>query len=99
MASLDPTLPVVKNILLLDSEGKRIAVQYFTEQYVALWHKTRMPANADMLLSTPLHPQVDSGAAVELREVSVEQDQPDKCTGGRCVQQPSAASSASQMMF
>ena len=32
MSSLDPSLPVIKNILLLDSEGKRIAVQYFTEQ-------------------------------------------------------------------
>jgi hypothetical protein len=32
MSTLDPTLPVIKNILLLDSEGKRIAVQYFAEQ-------------------------------------------------------------------
>jgi hypothetical protein len=32
MSTLDPTLPVIKNILLLDSEGKRIAVQYFKEQ-------------------------------------------------------------------
>ncbi|PRW57894.1 zeta- subunit of COP-I complex [Chlorella sorokiniana] len=27
---VDPTIPVVKNLLLLDSEGKRIAVKYFT---------------------------------------------------------------------
>jgi hypothetical protein len=27
---VDPTIPVVKNMLLLDSEGKRIAVKYFT---------------------------------------------------------------------
>ena len=25
---LDPTLPVVKNMLLMDNEGKRIAVNY-----------------------------------------------------------------------
>jgi hypothetical protein len=28
----DPTIPVVKNMLLLDSEGKRIAVKYFTSE-------------------------------------------------------------------
>ena len=28
----DPTIPVVKNLLLLDSEGKRIAVKYFTSE-------------------------------------------------------------------
>ncbi|KAI3434836.1 hypothetical protein D9Q98_002891 [Chlorella vulgaris] len=27
---VDPTIPVVKNLLLLDAEGKRIAVKYFT---------------------------------------------------------------------
>ena len=27
---VDPTIPVVKNLLLLDSEGRRIAVKYFT---------------------------------------------------------------------
>ncbi len=26
---VDPTVPVVKNMLLLDSEGKRIAVKYY----------------------------------------------------------------------
>ncbi|PSC76108.1 Coatomer subunit zeta-2 [Micractinium conductrix] len=27
---VDPTIPVVKNMLLLDAEGKRVAVKYFT---------------------------------------------------------------------
>lgn len=26
---VDPTVPLVKNMLLLDSEGKRIAVKYY----------------------------------------------------------------------
>jgi hypothetical protein len=30
-ADTDPTVPTVQNILLLDSEGKRIAVKYFDE--------------------------------------------------------------------
>jgi hypothetical protein len=29
---VDPTIPVVKNMLLLDAEGKRIAVKYFTPE-------------------------------------------------------------------
>ncbi len=29
----DPTLPIVKNMLLLDSEGKRIAVKYYTPEW------------------------------------------------------------------
>ncbi|KAG2431625.1 hypothetical protein HYH02_013318 [Chlamydomonas schloesseri] len=50
MASIDPTLPIVKNLLLLDSEGKRIAVKYYTPEWStvasqasfekALWNKT-----------------------------------------------------------
>ena len=27
---MDPTVPTVKNLLLLDADGKRIAVKYFT---------------------------------------------------------------------
>lgn len=30
---VDPTVPVVKNLLLLDSEGKRIAVKYFSKDW------------------------------------------------------------------
>ena len=30
---VDPTVPVVKNLLLLDSEGKRIAVKYFSSDW------------------------------------------------------------------
>ncbi|KAK9823143.1 hypothetical protein WJX72_000575 [[Myrmecia] bisecta] len=30
---VDPTVPVVKNLLLLDSEGKRIAVKYFAPEW------------------------------------------------------------------
>ena len=29
-AEIDPLIPVVKNILILDSEGKRIAVKYYS---------------------------------------------------------------------
>ena len=32
---VDPTVPVVKNMLLLDSEGKRIAVKYFSKDWCA----------------------------------------------------------------
>lgn len=30
---VDPTVPVVKNMLLLDSEGKRIAVKYYAPEW------------------------------------------------------------------
>ena len=30
---VDPTMPVIQNMLLLDSEGKRIAVKYFDQQW------------------------------------------------------------------
>lgn len=33
MAGLDPTCPVIKNLLLLDAEGKRIAVKYYTAEW------------------------------------------------------------------
>jgi hypothetical protein len=32
---VDPTVPVVKNLLLLDSEGKRIAVKYYSDDWCA----------------------------------------------------------------
>lgn len=32
---VDPTMPVIQNMLLLDSEGKRIAVKYFDQQWYA----------------------------------------------------------------
>jgi hypothetical protein len=32
---VDPTVPVVKNMLLLDSEGKRIAVKYYGSDWYA----------------------------------------------------------------
>ena len=32
MAS-DPTLPIVKSLILLDSEGKRIAVKYYSQDW------------------------------------------------------------------
>eukprot|EP00798_Chlamydomonas_sp_ICE-L_P023981 gene23981-9556_t len=47
----DPTCPVVKCILLLDSEGKRIAVKYYSQDWTtvssqsnfekSLWNKTK----------------------------------------------------------
>lgn len=30
---LDPTCPVVKNLLVVDSEGKRIAVKYYSNDW------------------------------------------------------------------
>lgn len=30
---VDPTVPVVKSLLLLDSEGKRIAVKYYAPEW------------------------------------------------------------------
>lgn len=30
----DSTVPLVKNLLLMDSEGKRIAVKYYDEDYL-----------------------------------------------------------------
>lgn len=33
---VDSTVPVVQNMLLLDSEGKRIAVKYFDQQWYFL---------------------------------------------------------------
>eukprot|EP00887_Chlorella_sp_A99_P003613 scaffold7.g3613.t1 len=37
MAELcDPTVPVVQNLLLLDSEGKRIAVKYYSKQWATV---------------------------------------------------------------
>lgn len=33
IVDIDPTLPVVKNMLLLDSEGKRIAVNYYSSEW------------------------------------------------------------------
>ena len=42
LLSVDPTCPLVKNLLLLDSEGKRIAVKYFSsEWWVPLAHLQR----------------------------------------------------------
>ena len=32
---VDPTVPVVKSMLLLDSEGKRIAVKYYAPEWYA----------------------------------------------------------------
>ena len=32
-AAMDPTCPRVQNLLLLDSEGKRIAVKYYTPKW------------------------------------------------------------------
>ena len=37
----DPTTPVVKNLIVLDSEGKRIAVKYFgSDWYEITWTLT-----------------------------------------------------------
>lgn len=38
MAGFDPTCPVIKNLLLLDSEGRRIAVKYFSPEW---WVRAR----------------------------------------------------------
>lgn len=36
ISELDPTLPVVKNMLLMDNEGKRIAVNYYSSEWCVL---------------------------------------------------------------
>lgn len=33
MAAADPTCPVIKNMIILDSDGKRIAVKYFSPEW------------------------------------------------------------------
>jgi hypothetical protein len=33
MEAIDPTVPIVKNLLLLDSDGKRIAVKYYSSEW------------------------------------------------------------------
>lgn len=33
LVDVDPTLPLVKNMLLLDAEGKRIAVKYYSPEW------------------------------------------------------------------
>jgi hypothetical protein len=41
---MDPTLPIVKNLLLLDSEGKRIAVKYYTPEWCGRAERRLPPA-------------------------------------------------------
>ena len=31
--TIDPTVPIVKNLLLLDADGKRIAVKYYSPEW------------------------------------------------------------------
>lgn len=33
IAALDPTIPRVLNVLIMDSEGKRIAVKYYSPEW------------------------------------------------------------------
>ena len=33
ITDVDPTCPLVKNMMLLDSEGKRIAVKYYSSEW------------------------------------------------------------------
>ena len=49
---VDPTVPVVKNMLLLDSEGKRIAVKH----YAAEWSASDKSSicNCSIFLCTPV---------------------------------------------
>lgn len=46
MSVVDPTCPIVKNMLLLDSDGKRIAVKYYSEE----WPTVNDQANFEKLL-------------------------------------------------
>ncbi|KAG1661091.1 hypothetical protein FOA52_012080 [Chlamydomonas sp. UWO 241] len=51
MTSIDPTTPLVKSLIMLDSEGKRVAVKYYSQEWPTtatqanyektLWNKTR----------------------------------------------------------
>lgn len=38
MAAADPTVPFIKNMLILDADGKRIAVKYFSPEWLSLIH-------------------------------------------------------------
>ncbi|KAL6751371.1 zeta-cop, subunit of COP-I complex [Haematococcus lacustris] len=46
MAVEDPTCPIIKNLVLLDSEGKRIAVKYYSGE----WPNISAQANFEKLL-------------------------------------------------
>ncbi|MEW5299355.1 MAG: hypothetical protein WDW38_004620 [Sanguina aurantia] len=46
---MDPTCPIVKNMLLLDSEGKRIAVKYYTSDWPTT-SRTAARAEAEIVL-------------------------------------------------
>ena len=72
---VDPTVPVVKSMLLLDSEGKRIAVKYYAPEWYAAQSSYFPPRqNASnlhrLLVACVLHPaafpQVHSNGAGEL---------------------------------
>ena len=45
---VDPTVPVVKSMLLLDSEGKRIAVKYYAPE----WYAARLSFVSSMQIAT-----------------------------------------------
>lgn len=85
---LDPTCPRVKNVLLLDGEGKRIAVKYYSSEWWAgeagavccCWPLSR----AWRPPPVPAGPQVDGGQPGQLRKVGVDQDQPDQCARRGC---------------
>jgi hypothetical protein len=33
MSCVDPTTPLVKSLIMLDSEGKRVAVKYYSQEW------------------------------------------------------------------
>eukprot|EP00955_Chlamydomonas_euryale_P079928 363360-Chlamydomonas_euryale.AAC.3 len=100
MATTDPTLPVVKNMVLLDSEGKRIAVKYYSQDWYACGFL--MAWRGDDGVSPPgrgsrsqhqlrpsrvtasLRPQADGAGAIVLRTFAVGQDEQNKRAPRRC---------------
>jgi hypothetical protein len=49
IAALDPTIPRVLNVLIMDSEGKRIAVKYYSPEWCVFFGRERRTEGAPSL--------------------------------------------------
>ena len=78
---IDPTCPVVKNMLLLDSDGKRIAVKYYSPEWCVA--ERLLLGGAGRRLPGHLHlPQNPEGRAALRRRLW----RRPRSTASRCVQ-------------
>lgn len=73
----DPTVPLIKSLILLDSEGKRIAVKYYSQDwYVTCMGRERSRREAAIISSHAcpcMHPtQAHDQLPVRLRKDTVE---------------------------